>query len=188
MGCTARAGAGSSAFLVRDLTSASSGHRGRLWAVLCLALALAAPAATFADSADPVAGMRRLAELRREGKLHALVDAGSGITRDIGSIAVIEHDGSNYDMEEPGGVPNYAARVPIAQRFYETHGDNYDFLVVFTNFTYAMPAAEAVYFLVRNDVRGIGRFVADNGVLFGSPGRLKGYIDMSWVDRWRQPP
>ena len=51
-----------------------------------------------------------------------------------------------------------------------------------------MPGAEAIYYLVRNDVHGIGRDGGRTTALFGSPGRLKGYIDMCLIDRWRQPP
>ena len=138
MGCTARSASGS-AFLAIKPTNPARGRRKRQWAMLCLVAALAAPGAGFADTADPVAGIRRLAELSREGKVKALADTGSGITRDVGSIAIIEHDGSNYDMDAPDGTPNYAARGRVARRFYETHGDNYDFLVVFTNFEFETP-------------------------------------------------
>lgn len=158
------------------------------FAAACLLSAWSAPA-TENDVPDPIRGAQRLKSLN--GSLKALSDTGSGITRDVGSIAVIEHDGSNYDRDTPDGVPNYAARVPVARRFYQTHGDFYDFVVVFTNFEFqtggATGDAQAFYNLVRNDVRGIGRVVADNGALFGSPGRLKGYIDMADMGRWRRP-
>jgi subtilase family serine protease/flagellar hook assembly protein FlgD/fibronectin type 3 domain-containing protein len=143
------------------------------------------PAVADSLSARSPAAAERLRQLERG--VQALPDTGSGITRDVGSIAVIEHDGSNYDMKTPDGHPNYAARAPVARRFYQSHGDNYDFLIIFTNFPFDTADAQAFHNLVRNDVRGIGRPVADNGALFGSPGRLKGYIDMADLDRWRQP-
>src|SRR5262249_8927655 len=105
-----------------------------------------------------------------------------------GSIVVMEHDGSNYNKADPDGIANYAPRAALAKRFYETHGDNYDFLVVFTNFEFETGPAVAFYNLVRNDAQGTGRPPADNGLLFGSPGRLKGYIDMAALDRYTRPP
>ena len=156
-------------------------------AVACLGALLSASAAPATDRLDPVQGARRLRQLA--GRLAPLPDTASGITRDVGQVAVVEHDGSNYDATEPDGLtPNYAARAAVARRFYETHGDFYDFLVVFTNFEFQTKEAFAFHSLVRNDVRGIGVPLVDNGPAFGSPGRLKGYIDMGAVSRYAQAP
>src|SRR5262245_66422027 len=100
----------------------------------------------------------------------------------------MEHDGSDYSRDEADGTPNYTPRAALAQRFYATHGDFYDFLIVFTNFEFETGNAVAFYNLVRNDVQGIGKPVVDNGFLFGSPGRLKGYIDMAALARYGDAP
>src|SRR6185295_9437687 len=84
--------------------------------------------------------------------------------------------------------PNYAARAAVAQRFYQTHGDFYDFLVVFTNFEFETREATAFHNLIRNDVRGIGLPIVDNGLAFGSPGRLRGYVDMAAASRYARIP
>jgi len=149
------------------------------------------------DVSDAAAAARRL----RERAAYAQRTAGRGpasaagaaspphlAQRDDGQIVVMEHDGSDYSRNEPDGSPNYLPRTEIARRFYQTHGDNYDFLVVFTNFEFNTPGVQAFHNQVRNDVRGIGRPVLDVGEWFGSPGRLKGYIDMCALDRYRQPP
>src|SRR5262245_19248122 len=95
----------------------------------CFATCLIATSAAATDTLNPIEGSRRLRQ--PGGRISALSDSGSGITRDVGSIAVIEHDGSNYDAREDDGVtPNYAARAAVTRRFYESHGDFYDFLVV----------------------------------------------------------
>jgi subtilase family serine protease/fibronectin type 3 domain-containing protein len=155
--------------------------------VACLAALLLATAALATDRLNPVDGARRLRQLA--GRLAPLPDTASGITRDVGSIAIIEHDGSDYDAFEDDGVtPNYAARAAVAQRFYQTHGDFYDFLVVFTNFEFETKEATAFHNLIRNDVRGIGLPIVDNGPAFGSPGRLKGYVDMAAVSRYTRAP
>src|SRR6266496_6302768 len=175
----------------RALSGMLRAGQGILWLVVLLGLRgllVAAPAR--ADSKDQTAGSRRLRQLA--DNLKPLADTTPGITRDVGSIAVIEHDGSNYDKDQTDGTPNYAPRASVAQRFYQSHGDFYDFLVVFTNFEFNTAAgggdALAFHNFVRNDIRGIGKPIADDGSLFGSPGRLKAYVDMAALSRYRDPP
>lgn len=71
----------------------------------------------------------------------------------------------------------------VAQRFYETHDDNYDALIVFGASelprNLAGPTATATYRSVRNDVRGIGASVFNNTAVFGSSGRLHGVLNMN---------
>jgi subtilase family serine protease/flagellar hook assembly protein FlgD len=118
-----------------------------------------------------------------------VAETGSGVARDVGGIAILEHDGSNYDARLPNGKPNYEARAAVGRRFYETHPDAYDFLVVFTNFEFKTDDATAFHMDARNDVSGIGIEpgpVAEEP--FGSPSRLKGWIDMAAVSRYRVRP
>jgi subtilase family serine protease/flagellar hook assembly protein FlgD len=131
------------------------------------------------------AAMRRLAEVG--ASLQPLPN--TGITRDAGQIAIVEHDGSNYDARLPDGTLNVEARTQVGLSFYETHADAYDFLVVFTNFPFATSDATAFHLFGRNDVRGIGKSLGPIGpVVFGSPARLKGWIDMSDIAQYRQRP
>jgi subtilase family serine protease/flagellar hook assembly protein FlgD len=145
-----------------------------------------------ADESDPRAALRRAHRLAQGAAARRLsadhLAASSGIDRDVGNIAVIEHEGGDYAKDLSPGVPNYDARAAVARRFYETHGDDYDFLVVFTNFEFDTGPALAFFNFVRNDVQGTGRPLADVGALFGSPSRLKGYIDMCAISRYRTPP
>jgi len=103
---------------------------------------------------------------------------------DYRHVVIIQHDGSNYDRLCADGSPNYEVRKKVARKFYESHGDYYDFLVVFTNFNFSFgEEAEGVYFGVKNDVSGIGLpqyYLSDD---FGSSGRLQGYIDMGSILR-----
>ncbi|MFZ5799267.1 MAG: CARDB domain-containing protein, partial [Thermodesulfobacteriota bacterium] len=98
-------------------------------------------------------------------------------------IAVYEVIGE-YDAELPDGTPNVAARQEIARQFYATHPDDYDFLIIFSNFDFRMPENEAVAFYqeVKNDVQGIGKELIDNTSLYGSRGSLQGAIDMGNVN------
>ena len=63
---------------------------------------------------------RAAARLRSvQSALQPLPD--SGIDRDVGEIAIVEHDGSSYDDRLPDGTLNYEARTRVGRRFYETH-------------------------------------------------------------------
>jgi subtilase family serine protease/flagellar hook assembly protein FlgD len=152
---------------------------------LVLPLLLSSTLPLHAQSAD---------ELRQAAaRLHALAASieplpDSPLNRDVGHVAVIEHDGSTYDVRVDGAL-NYEARTRVGLRFYETHADEYDFLVVFTNFPFETGAATAFHLFGRNDVEGIGKPVGSAGPSpFGSRSRLKGWIDMADVSRYRERP
>jgi subtilase family serine protease/flagellar hook assembly protein FlgD/WD40 repeat protein len=147
--------------------------------------ALAQTPASCGTTADELRASQRL---RARAQQLRVPSAPSAITRDVGQVAVMEHDGSSYARSEADGTPNYAPRAALAQRFYATHGDFYDFLVVFTNFEFETGDAVAFHNLVRNDVQGIGKPIVDNGWLFGSPGRLRGYVDMAALTRYGSQP
>ena len=98
---------------------------------------------------------------------------------DYGNVTVMEVTG-NYDANNPDGSPNAVSRQAMAKEFFKTHKDEYDFLVIFTNFDFLMPEAEtkAFYEGVRNDTIGIGIPIFDNSSLYGSNGKLQGTVDM----------
>ena len=98
---------------------------------------------------------------------------------DYGNVTVMEVMG-NYDSDNPDGSTNHNPRAAIAKEFFHTHQDEYDFLVIFSNFDFKMPEAEAkaFYLGVKNDTHGIGAQLFDNTAFFGSKGKLQGMIDM----------
>lgn len=103
---------------------------------------------------------------------------------DFGNVTVMEAVG-NLDADLPDGTFNALPRQVIAREFLRTHKDEYDFLVIFSNFDYDLGKAEAAnarvngfYHPVKNDVQGIGEEIFDNSSLYGSAGRLQGTIDM----------
>lgn len=113
----------------------------------------------------------------------------TSLTRNVGQIAVIEHDGSNYDARLGDDTLNYEGRTRVGLRFYEDHGDEYDFLVVFTNFEFDTDGATAFHLFGRNEVRGIGKPVTSVVPdVFGSGARLKGWIDMADLAQYRSSP
>ncbi|MBI5075032.1 MAG: PD40 domain-containing protein [Nitrospirae bacterium] len=98
---------------------------------------------------------------------------------DQGNVTVMEVSG-NYDANNPDASTNTDPRKVIAKEFYRLHKDEYDFLVIFSNFDVKMPEvdARAFYLHVKNDTQGIGQQIFDNSWLFGSNGKLHGTIDM----------
>ena len=103
---------------------------------------------------------------------------------DYGNITVMEVTG-NYDAVLPDGFTNELPRQEVAKEFSKNHTDDYDFLVIFSNFDFQMPEgdARAFYLGVRNDTLGIGREVFDNSGFYGSSGKLQGILDMGDVSR-----
>lgn len=107
---------------------------------------------------------------------HAFTAATIG---DYGNVTVMEAAG-NYDAKNPDGSNNSEPREVIAKEFFRTHKDEYDFLVIFSNFDFKMPEqdARAFYSGIKNNTQGIGLPLFDNSALFGSNGKLQGIIDM----------
>ncbi len=101
---------------------------------------------------------------------------------EVDGISVIRFSG-DYSKSLSNGEVNGAARAVVAREFYQTHSDDYDFLVIFTDFEFDTGEARAFHLGVSNDVEGIGKPLFSNSALFGSESRLKGYIDMANIDR-----
>ena len=105
---------------------------------------------------------------------------------DRGAVTVIDFSG-NYDRDVLG-QSNVEPRAVVAREFYRTHADNYDFLVVFTDFEFNTGFARAFHWSIQNQITGIGQEIFDNTEAFGSDGRLQGYTDMASMSRWVMDP
>jgi subtilase family serine protease/flagellar hook assembly protein FlgD len=103
------------------------------------------------------------------------------------NIAVVELTG-DYSRDLPNGALNVEPRTQISRTFYRNFADQYDFLVVFSNFEFDTGDATAFYIGVRNDTKGLGLQLFDNSAHFGSAGRLQGYIDMAALSRYHLEP
>ncbi|MBI4461018.1 MAG: hypothetical protein HY648_13300 [Acidobacteria bacterium] len=79
----------------------------------------------------------------------------------------------------------------IAQRFYQTHEDAYDFLILFTNFDFDLGGGFAYEVNIANDVTGIGNLseppVFDYSSQFGSS-RLQSLVNMGNLLRYPADP
>jgi hypothetical protein len=78
--------------------------------------------------------------------------------------------------------------VAMAQKFYLTHNDDFDQIVLFTNTRTTTPGTFAFEFAVANEVRGIGVPVFDSSRDFGSRGRLRSVVDMDRLSSYPQDP
>lgn len=91
----------------------------------------------------------------------------------------------DYNRTGADGEFNIKARQAVAKEFYKNNPDIYDFLVVFTDFEIDTGEARAFHHAVSNSVTGIGVAELDNTELYGSEGKLKGFIDMAALSRYQ---
>ena len=77
--------------------------------------------------------------------------------------------------------------VEVARKFYQSHPDNYDQLVIWTDAT-VVDDAFAYEVTVANEVRGIGLSQFDASRDFGSAGRLRSYAVMDWIGKYPEDP
>ena len=108
--------------------------------------------------------------------------------RDAGDILVLEAEGP-YDADF-FGEETALARQQVTRAFYAHRPDEFDFIVIFTNFDFRMPKEEVLAFYnhVRNNVEGIGKELFDFSGQYGSAGRLQGTIDMGALDKMAVDP
>jgi len=86
--------------------------------------------------------------------------------------------------------------VLLGRRFYETHNDTFDYLVLFTDFDVVLGDAFAYAVTVKNEVLGLGDILPgnegddlfDNTATFGSAGRLKSFLNMGEIRRYDDDP
>lgn len=73
----------------------------------------------------------------------------------------------------------------VANVFFQHFADDYDQLVLFTDFGGLVDGAIAYHLTIRNQVRGIGAAVYDGSRFFGSRGRLEGFVNMGGMSKYR---
>ena len=77
--------------------------------------------------------------------------------------------------------------VALSKKFYQTHPDNYDQLVLWTD---APVVTDAFAFetTVKNEIRGLGVDTYDTAADFGSAGRLRSLVVMDWLGKYPDNP
>jgi len=78
--------------------------------------------------------------------------------------------------------------VALTRKFYDSHGDDFDQLVLYTNTSTTRVGTFAFEFTVANEVSGIGLDVFDSSRDFGSRGRLRSLVDMDTLQRFPDDP
>jgi uncharacterized protein (TIGR03437 family) len=79
--------------------------------------------------------------------------------------------------------------VTVAQQFYKTHEDAYDYLVIYNNMDIpAMPGAVAYESTVRSSGTGYGYPVQDDGQEYGSASRLQSLMNMGQLSEYPLNP
>lgn len=77
--------------------------------------------------------------------------------------------------------------VELARKFYRTHADNFDQLVIWTD-ARLLDDAFAFETTVANEIRGIGLSLFDSSGDFGSAGRLRSFTMMDFVGKYPENP
>jgi hypothetical protein len=77
--------------------------------------------------------------------------------------------------------------VEVARKFYQSHPDNYDQLIIWTDIQ-VVDDAFAYEVTVANEVRGIGLSQFDASGDFGSAGRLRSYAVMDRIGKYPEDP
>jgi hypothetical protein len=104
------------------------------------------------------------------------------------------------DLSAPGPTPGGSAAVgerfsergqldtvSVARRFYQTHADAYDQLVMWTD-TRVLTTAFAYESTVANEIRGIGQDLYDISREWGSGGRLRSVVVMDALTKYPDDP
>ena len=77
--------------------------------------------------------------------------------------------------------------VALTRKFYSTHNDNYDQLVLWADAP-VISDAFAYETTVKNEIRGIGVDTYDLAADFGSAGRLRRLVVMDWLGKYPDNP
>ena len=78
--------------------------------------------------------------------------------------------------------------VAVARKFYETHADLFDQLVIWTDTRVVSGSTFAYETTVANDIRGIGAGIFDSARDFGSGGRLRSLVLMDTLTKYPSTP
>lgn len=115
------------------------------------------------------------ANLKGTTALVSFVNDPSGVY----SAAVAERFGSTVSID----------LVLTAQKFYQTHEDSYDYLVIYNNMGIeSLASAVAFENTVRSSGTGYGVEVQDTGFEYGSPARLQSILNMGRLDQYPMDP
>jgi hypothetical protein len=108
-----------------------------------------------------------------------------------GEIAVVDLTAGNASgsgaIAERFAQQSTLDTLAVAEKFYATHGDDFDQILLWTDQPLIRDAF-AYELTVANDVRGLGQDIYDLSRSFGSNGRLRSLVVMDWVGKYPDDP
>jgi hypothetical protein len=96
-------------------------------------------------------------------------------------------DGGSAAVGERFAQQSQVDLVAVARKFYRSHDDNYDQLVLWADAP-VITDAFAYETTVKNEVRGLGIDTYDLAADFGSAGRLRSLVVMDWLGKYPDDP
>jgi hypothetical protein len=121
----------------------------------------------------------------------AIVGLSPGRTGDFTPVNLSEPGtiaGGSGAVGERFAVNPQLDAIELARKFYQTHPDNYDQLVIFSDASVVEADTFAFEVTVANEIRGIGVSVFDASRDFGSAGRLRSYVLMDALSKYPDDP
>lgn len=106
-------------------------------------------------------------------------------------VSFLEASGQSYDatVAERFGTADGIDVVRVAQRYYETHEDSVDYLVIFNALGIGAGSSALAYeTTVRTAREGIGEAQWDNGAVYGSLYRLQAVLNMGPLRQYPRDP
>ncbi len=107
---------------------------------------------------------------------------------DVSAAASAPISGGSGAVGERFALQQELDFVALARKFYASHGDDFDQMVVFTNARTTGRGTFAFEFTVANEVSGIGVDIYDSSRDFGSRGRLRSVVNMDFLARYPDDP
>ena len=118
----------------------------------------------------------------------SIVGISPGHTTDVALVDMSTGSGSGSGaIAERFAQANSIDTFAVAKKFYQTHPDNYDQIVLWTD-QRLIQDAFAYELTVANEVRGIGQEIFDVSRSLGSAGRLRSLLMMDWLGKYPDDP
>jgi hypothetical protein len=109
-------------------------------------------------------------------------------TVDVSQAATAGTSGGSGAVGERFAASQEMDFVALGRRFYQSHGDDFDQIIIFSNTRTTERGVFAFEFTVANEVSGIGVDIYDSSRDFGSSGRLRSIVDMDMLSKYPDDP
>jgi hypothetical protein len=120
--------------------------------------------------------------------LEAVVGISPGHTGEVALVDLSNGSGSSSAaIAERFAQANTIDTFAVAKKFYATHPDSFDQILLWTDQPLIRDAF-AYELTVANDVRGIGQPLFDVSRSLGSAGRLRSLVVMDWLGKYPEDP